>query len=141
MLSAHTHAVSGTMMESQTEESLSWKHIVVSIDPFLSEVACRLSEQVQVFESGIANYAQYALAHQGKQLRPALVALSGAASEGNNSEMVQVAVIIEMVHLATLVHDDIMDSAQIRRRRPTLAANWGNQISVLLGDPAVCSSG
>jgi len=39
-----------------------------------------------------------------------------------------------MVHLATLVHDDIMDAAQIRRRRPTLAANWGSEVSVLLGD-------
>jgi octaprenyl-diphosphate synthase len=39
-----------------------------------------------------------------------------------------------MVHLATLVHDDVMDEAQIRRGRPTLAANWGNEISVLLGD-------
>jgi len=45
-----------------------------------------------------------------------------------------VAVIIEMVHLATLVHDDVMDEAVLRRQRPTLAANWGNQISVLLGD-------
>jgi len=39
-----------------------------------------------------------------------------------------------MVHLATLVHDDVMDEAVLRRQRPTLAANWGNQISVLLGD-------
>ena len=45
-----------------------------------------------------------------------------------------VAVIIEMVHLATLVHDDVMDEAEIRRRRPTLAANWGNEIAVLFGD-------
>ena len=39
-----------------------------------------------------------------------------------------------MVHLATLVHDDVMDEAKIRRGRLTLAANWGNEISVLLGD-------
>jgi octaprenyl-diphosphate synthase len=45
-----------------------------------------------------------------------------------------VAVIIEMVHLATLVHDDVMDEAAIRRARPTLAANWGNEIAVLFGD-------
>src|SRR6185503_2788895 len=44
------------------------------------------------------------------------------------------AVIIEMVHLATRVHDDVMDEATIRRGLPTLAANWGNEISVLLGD-------
>ena len=44
------------------------------------------------------------------------------------------AVIIEMVHLATLVHDDVMDEAEIRRGQPTLAANWGNEIAVLFGD-------
>src|SRR5207245_3126844 len=43
-------------------------------------------------------------------------------------------VIIEMVHLATLVHDDVMDEAEIRRHRLTLAANWGNEIAVLFGD-------
>src|SRR5204863_4585327 len=47
---------------------------------------------------------------------------------------VTVAVIIEMVHLATLVHDDVMDEAEIRRARPTLAANYGNEIAVLFGD-------
>jgi hypothetical protein len=45
-----------------------------------------------------------------------------------------VAVIIEMIHLATLVHDDVIDEAQLRRGRLTLAANWGNEVSVLLGD-------
>src|SRR5262249_39302112 len=44
------------------------------------------------------------------------------------------AVIIEMVHLATLVHDDVMDEAEIRRGQPTLAANYGNEIAVLFGD-------
>jgi octaprenyl-diphosphate synthase len=43
-------------------------------------------------------------------------------------------VIIEMVHLATLVHDDVIDEAEIRRGRPTLAANWSNEIAVLFGD-------
>src|SRR5207248_7373342 len=47
---------------------------------------------------------------------------------------VTAAIIIEMVHLATLVHDDVMDEAEIRRGRLTLAANWGNEIAVLFGD-------
>ena len=111
-----------------------WKQIVESVEPFLGQVAERLAEQVQAFDSEIADYAQYALTNQGKQLRPALVALSARASGKVNDSHITVAVIIEMVHLATLVHDDVMDEAVIRRRRPTLAANWGNQISVLLGD-------
>lgn len=113
---------------------VSWKDIAAPAQPFLEKVASQLASQISAFEPEIAGYAQYALASQGKQLRPALVALSGTACGRANENLVTVAVIIEMVHLATLVHDDVMDSAQMRRRRPTLAANWGNEISVLLGD-------
>ena len=60
--------------------------------------------------------------------------LSGTATGQVDEDHLTVAVIIEMIHLATLVHDDVMDEAEIRRRRPTVAANWGNEISVLLGD-------
>src|SRR6478672_11923763 len=111
-----------------------WKKIVEPVQPFLDQVAVRLSEQIQEFNPEIAQYAQYALSNQGKQLRPVLVALSAGAAGEMNESLVTVAAIIEMVHLATLVHDDVMDEAEIRRRRPTLAANWGNQISVLVGD-------
>jgi octaprenyl-diphosphate synthase len=111
-----------------------WTEIVEPVQPFLDQVAVRLSEQIQEFNPEIAQYAQYALSNQGKQLRPVLVALSAGAAGQMNESLVTVAAIIEMVHLATLVHDDVMDEAEIRRRRPTLAANWGNQISVLVGD-------
>src|SRR6266850_2330700 len=111
-----------------------WKQIVRPVEPFLAQVSQRLTEQVQTFDPEIASYAQYALTNQGKQLRPALVALSaGTVGEATDSS-VTVAVIIEMVHLATLVHDDVMDEAVLRRRRLTLAANWGNEIAVLFGD-------
>lgn len=111
-----------------------WKEIMASVAPFMDQVAKGLTEQVQAFDPEIASYAHYALTNQGKQIRPALVALSGGAAGKMNDALVTVAVIIEMVHLATLVHDDIVDEADLRRSRPTLAANWGNQISVLLGD-------
>jgi octaprenyl-diphosphate synthase len=112
----------------------SWKQIVEPVGPFLEQVTRHLAEQVRTFDDEIASYAQYALTNQGKQLRPALVALSAGSIGKLNDDLVTAAVIIEMVHLATLVHDDIMDEAVLRRSQPTLAANWGNQISVLLGD-------
>ena len=114
--------------------SPAWRQIIEPVKPFLEKVANRLAEQVEGFEPEIAAYAQYALPNQGKQMRPALVALSGGASGKVTDSLITVAVIIEMVHLATLVHDDVVDEAEMRRRRPTLAAKWGNQISVLLGD-------
>lgn len=113
---------------------LSWDSIVEPVEPFLGLVREGLAEQVATFDPEIAAYAHYALTNQGKHLRPALVFLSGQAAGVCGPELVQAAVIIEMVHLATLVHDDIMDEATLRRRRPTVAANWGNEISVLLGD-------
>jgi octaprenyl-diphosphate synthase len=118
----------------ESGSAFQWKDIIGPIKTFLKTVGRRLEEQVGAFEPEIAEYAQYALANQGKQLRPALIALSGRATEPPPEALVTAAVIIEMIHLATLVHDDIMDAAQIRRCRPTVAANWGNELSVLLGD-------
>lgn len=113
---------------------LSWDSIVEPVEPFLGLVREGLAEQVATFDPEIASYAHYALTNQGKHLRPALVFLSGQAAGDCGPELVQAAVIIEMVHLATLVHDDVMDEARLRRGRLTLAANWGHEISVLLGD-------
>ena len=132
MLAAETKAVAVATPAKLPPHS--WKQIVEPVEPFLKAVAKGLAEQVQTFDPEIASYAQYALTNQGKQLRPALVALSANAAGKAEESLITVAVIIEMVHLATLVHDDVMDEAVLRRRQPTLAANWGNQISVLLGD-------
>jgi octaprenyl-diphosphate synthase len=111
-----------------------WQEIVEPLRPFLEDVIVDLERQVEQFDPEIAAYTRYALTNQGKHLRPVLLALSGNAVGKVGKDHVRVAVIIEMVHLATLVHDDVMDEATLRRKRPTLAAHWGNQISVLVGD-------
>src|SRR6266446_1736876 len=135
MLATETNALAAPVpVVTAREPRLTWKQIAGSTDPFLSAVARRLAGQIDEFDPEIATYAEYALTNQGKQLRPALVALSAGATGRINETHVLAAVIIEMVHLATLVHDDVMDEADIRRGRPTLAANWGNEIAVLFGD-------
>ncbi len=135
MLAAESKAVGAAAVPVLPLEPVpSWRQVVEPVEPFLRAVAERLAEQVEEFEPEIAAYARYALTNQGKQLRPALVALSAESTGGVNDNLVKVATIIEIVHLATLVHDDVMDEAQIRRRRPTLAAHCGNTISVLVGD-------
>src|SRR5258707_2253826 len=116
------------------EPSFSRNQISDPVEPFLQAVNDRLAKQVDSFDPAIVPYADYAINGQGKHLRPALVALTGNALGKLSDSNVTVAVIIEMVHLATLVHDDVMDEAEIRRRRLTLAANWGNEIAVLFGD-------
>ena len=112
----------------------SWKHLVEPVEPFLRAVSRQLIHQVNDFDPQIVPYAQYALDGGGKHLRPTVLALAAGALGEVTDTHVTAAVIIEMVHLATLVHDDVLDEAEIRRDRPTLAANWGNEIAVLFGD-------
>ncbi|MEI6783107.1 MAG: polyprenyl synthetase family protein [Verrucomicrobiota bacterium] len=119
---------------SNAQPACDWKQIIDPVEPFLEAVGHRLAKQVEAFDPDIARYADYALNGQGKHLRAALVALTAKALGQVNDSHVTVAVIIEMVHLATLVHDDVIDEADIRRGRPTLAANWSNEIAVLFGD-------
>src|SRR5215468_10615173 len=135
MLAADSKIVSGPTTDALNPGSVySWKQIIDPVEPFLDAVNRRLAKQVEAFDSNVSPYADYALNGQGKHLRPALVALSANALGKPTDSHVTVAVIIEMVHLATLVHDDVMDEAEIRRGRLTLAANWGNEIAVLFGD-------
>ncbi|PYJ05509.1 MAG: polyprenyl synthetase family protein [Verrucomicrobia bacterium] len=135
MLAADSNLVSAPISERRkAEPSFSWKQIIGPVEPFLEAVEARLAKQVTVFDPAILPYAEYALNGQGKHLRPALVALTANAVGKAGEAHVTVALIIEMVHLATLVHDDVMDEAEIRRGRLTLAANWGNEIAVLFGD-------
>ncbi|HTD68131.1 MAG TPA: polyprenyl synthetase family protein [Candidatus Limnocylindria bacterium] len=135
MLAAETRvAPASDSIALLAKSPVDWKQIIQPLEPFLQAVSKRMGEQISAFEPDLASYASYALNAQGKQLRPALVGLSAGATGKIQDSHVTVAVIIEMVHLATLVHDDVMDEATIRRGRPTLAANWGNEISVLLGD-------
>ena len=94
-----------------------------------------IRSQVDNFEPEIREMAAYCLDTTGKRLRPTLVFISGWQGEGVVSEdLVRVAGVVEMVHLATLVHDDIMDRAEIRRNCRTAAREFGTDAAVLLGD-------
>jgi octaprenyl-diphosphate synthase len=78
--------------------------------------------------------ANHLLQSQGKWIRAALVLLSAGACGVKTQSVRQVAVAVELIHLATLVHDDIIDEAPMRRGLPSIPANWGNSIAVLMGD-------
>lgn len=70
----------------------------------------------------------------GKMLRPALVLLSGKACGQLTGAHIEIAAMLEMIHIATLLHDDVIDEAQSRRKQPTVNSLWGNESAVLLGD-------
>lgn len=101
----------------------------------IADLEAFLRKQVGSFEPEVQELAAYCLENSGKRLRPLLVFLSGWAGEGKvNPDLVKTAAVIEMVHMATLVHDDIMDGAAIRRGRATVSEKDGPSVAVLLGD-------
>jgi octaprenyl-diphosphate synthase len=94
-----------------------------------------LREQIAAFEPEIRAMADYCIDTSGKRIRPALVFLSGwRGAERIAPELVRAAAVVELVHLATLVHDDIMDEADVRRNRRTAARVYGASAAVLIGD-------
>src|SRR5712664_2803264 len=104
MFAADPKVASGPMTETLTAEpAYAWKQIIDPIEPFLESVHLRLAQQAEAFDSQIAPYAQYALNGHGKHLRPALVVLTANALGAAHDDHVTAAVIIETVHLATLV--------------------------------------
>jgi octaprenyl-diphosphate synthase len=82
----------------------------------------------------VAEIASYLREGGGKRLRPALLLLTAGAAGYRGPSAIRMGAVVEMIHSATLVHDDVIDGAQTRRGRPSTNARWGNHMSVLAGD-------
>ena len=93
-----------------------------------------IRQQALAFDPAVEPYVSYVLNNGGKRIRPVLTLLSGGATGGIHEDHHKMASILELIHIATLVHDDIIDGAEIRRQAPTANAKWGPALSVLLGD-------
>ena len=101
----------------------------------LAEVEERLCEPVKNDGSLLSEVVSYALASGGKRIRPALLLLAARACGGGEQQRaVRLASVAEMMHAATLIHDDIVDHSSMRRGRPAAAVLWGSNVSVLVGD-------
>ncbi|XHR30151.1 MAG: polyprenyl synthetase family protein [Chthoniobacteraceae bacterium] len=100
----------------------------------LDSVEETIRAQARAFDPAVESYVAYACESTGKRLRPALTLLSAGATGGIQQGHIDLAVIMELIHAATLVHDDIIDGADLRRSQPTANAKWGSALSVLLGD-------
>ena len=97
----------------------------------------------EIMASNIAivdNIAKYIVRHRGKGLRPLLVIISSKLAGDPNQNTYIVASLIEILHTATLVHDDVVDNSNIRRNFPAINAIWKNKISVLMGDYLLAKS-
>ena len=82
----------------------------------------------------VAEIARYLLGGGGKRLRPALLLLSAGYAGYRGPAAVQLGAVVELIHSATLIHDDVIDGADTRRGRPSANSRWGNHRSVLAGD-------
>jgi len=100
----------------------------------LETVETALRAQVREFDPGVEPYMSYICDTAGKRIRPALSILVGGATGGVRASHLKLGTILELIHMATLVHDDIIDGAVTRRRVATANAKWGEGLAVLLGD-------
>jgi octaprenyl-diphosphate synthase len=109
--------------------------VFTMLAPHMAALDQFLQGQLAAFEPEIRAMVNYCIDTSGKRIRPALVFLSGwTEPDAVSPDLVRAAAVVELVHLATLVHDDIMDSADVRRSRRTAMREFGPSGAVLLGD-------
>src|SRR6266436_6395607 len=115
---------------------LTAKRIFSLIASELEQVEAEFERQAHSNVQVIAYLADYLRASGGKRVRPALTILSNYAvgGDGPRYNTIRMATVMEFLHTATLVHDDIIDRANTRRSRPTVNALYGNETAVLMGD-------
>jgi heptaprenyl diphosphate synthase/octaprenyl-diphosphate synthase len=97
-----------------------------------------LAGQAQI--SGDGDLIEHAVVSGGKKVRPAVTLLTGTFHPGHDEALVTMATAVELLHIASLIHDDTVDKADTRRGRATISRLWGNDVAVLLGDYVFATS-
>ncbi len=137
--------MSGRVAQAGETVLNSWNGVLAAslmgLGEVVREVRPRLEQVEEVIQSHIAasspriqEAAGYVFAAGGKRLRPAVLIAAAQALGHDGDHDIGYAAAVEMIHTATLVHDDVIDHAAVRRGRETPNARWGNQFTVLLGD-------
>jgi octaprenyl-diphosphate synthase len=121
-------------MFSKIRQSIAAREIFELVQPDLALVEQEIGFESVASVEAITTINQYLHAGGGKRLRPALLLLITRLFGPSNDSARRLAAIVEMIHTATLVHDDVIDVAKTRRGRPSTNVVWGNHISVLAGD-------
>jgi octaprenyl-diphosphate synthase len=111
----------------------------------IKDVTASVSAEIDIFQQKykqvlharntlVDKVTRYVLRQQGKQIRPTMVILAAKICGGVNDSSYRAAIMVELLHSATLIHDDVVDGAEMRRGIPSINALWKNKISVLIGD-------
>ena len=111
-----------------------------SIDAEMKQVAVLFEAEVQSALPCVNQLVRHVERFRGKMLRPALVLLTAKAVGQTRPEHIVVATVLEMVHMSTLVHDDVLDEAELRRKGATINHLRGNEAAILLGDYLISHS-
>jgi heptaprenyl diphosphate synthase len=105
-----------------------------SVSATLATVEDALRANVASADPLVAEAARHLVDAGGKRFRPLLVALGAQFGQPSAADVVPAANVVELTHLATLYHDDVMDEAAVRRGAPSANARWGNSVAILVGD-------
>ncbi len=108
--------------------------ICLPVQPELLKVERRLEEVVKSAPSQMVEPLEHAMKDGGKRIRPALTLLAGKLHRYNLKVLIPMAAGVELLHTATLIHDDTIDDAYLRRGKDSIKQRWGNSNAVLLGD-------
>jgi octaprenyl-diphosphate synthase len=100
----------------------------------LRRVEQRISERIASDVALVRQVAAYLVGGGGKRLRPALLLLAAGAVGARDEARIELAAVVEFIHTATLLHDDVVDASELRRGRSTANAEFGNAAAVLVGD-------
>jgi geranylgeranyl pyrophosphate synthase len=109
-------------------------HIYRPVAPDLSALDTLLHRELATADPFIGELVGHVLATRGKLVRPALALLSAQACGGADEQRMWLAGTVELIHIASLIHDDVIDASDLRRGISTVNVLWGNQVAVLLGD-------
>jgi octaprenyl-diphosphate synthase len=122
------------MMSAEKQSTAGLDVIYRPIAGEMREVETRLAGSLKPAGAFVGELLAHAMRGAGKRLRPALLFLAGRAAGKITGAHIRFALSVEAIHAATLVHDDVLDEASLRRNRPTMNVLWGNEPSVLFGD-------
>ncbi len=114
--------------------------ITAPIQKDLNRVEQAIAHSLKTDNLFIQQMVDYLSHSTGKRIRPALAILSAKYCGRLPEETITLGAALEMIHVATLIHDDIIDNSAVRRKQKTLNFKWGNEISVLMGDYVFASS-
>ena len=122
------------MSRSQQTKPVNLQEVVFPVTEELNAFRQKYKTALNTDNSLVDKVVRYILKQQGKQIRPLLVMLGAKVCGGVQEKSYRAAIMVELLHSATLIHDDVVDGAEMRRGLLSINALWKNKISVLIGD-------